>query len=351
MFISFKDVPVVVTLEEFTPTLQNNPFYGNFTGYSFAAESVNVTRDSSTNFYFEEKSPLLGNSWPYKNHNKASASEGPTTTIDISYYMSVPEEAIFFIAMAPSFRSLKSNCVAYHNQNLSDEYVTDKDLSNEVMKKYTLAFGSGIFQRSYLKSYSFEVTPNNIIKSNISFISYSPFSGYNANFIPNLQNLGVGNTYKINTANNSQRNWCPAENFNFKLFEKHITGISDNKIVDSISGNLLKYNYIYKADIQPVYRFTERYPYRVIYNKEEISMEVDIDYQNFSILDPLFYTYKVQMEINNFSDSILQPRGGGSNIHYGNCFLELESGALVTRQANVRNNDIVNNRFSLKYYV
>jgi len=353
MFISFKDVPVIVTLEEFVPNITTNRYYDECTGYSFAAESININTNKNVNFYFEQKSPM-DEYGPFKRNNRTLSSQGPVTTIDISYNMSVPEEAIFFLAMSPSFGYEKTPDCA---NNAAIDYNLDKNYGNEIMKKYNLIFGSGIFTRSYLQSYSFEVVPNNIIKSNISFISYSPFSGFDSNILDFLKkSKGAGRDYNINAGNNVSTNWCPAENFNFKLYKKHITGQNDICILNSQSGNLLRYGYNYKAEIQPVYRNTERYPYRVIYNKEEISMDVDIDYQDFFIDDPQYYIYKSELKIKNLKDIILEPpKGGVDNWEFENssfgCNLSLESGTLMSKQGSVKVNEIMNNRFSLKYYV
>ena len=352
MFISFKDIPVIATLEEYSPYLEENPFYNQYTGYSFSAESININVSKNANFYFQNNS--LKDFGPFKTNDGSRSSQGGVTTIDISYYMSVPEEAMFFIATCPPFRDeTNNNCAKIYN-----EAHHSKDLYNEVMKKYNLIFGSGIFRQSYLKSYSFEVTPNNIIKNNISFVTYSPFSGFNSNITNYLKTKGVGNIYKIDSTKNKSSNWCPAESFNFKLYEKYIpTGNPiEIKILDSESGNLLRYNYSYKADIQPVYRATERYPYRVIYNQEEITMDIDIDYQDLYINDPLYYNYTSELKIKNLLDATLEvPKEGSQSWTAGNqyfgCAFKMQSGTLFNMQASAKTNDIMNNRFSLKYYV
>ena len=350
MFISFKDIPVIATLEEYSPDLQQGPYYNQYTGYSFSAETVNINTNKNVNFYFQNDNPK--DYGPFKTNKGSLSSQGLVTTIDISYYMSVPEESMFFIATCPPYRAeTDSNC----NKIIYNQAHDSKDLYNNVMKKYNLIFGSGIFTRSYIKSYSFEVTPNNIIKNNISFITYNPFSGFDNNITNYLKTKGVGNIYKIDSTKNISNNWCPAESFNFKLYEKYIpTGSPiEIKILDSESGNLLRYGYSYKADIQPVYRNTERYPYRVIYNKEEITMDIDVDYQDLWINEPLYYNYTSELTIKNLLGDKLYVSAVASDSnysHYG-CQFKMESGILFGIQSSVKTNDIMNNRISLKYYV
>ena len=82
-------------------------------------------------------------------------------------------------------------------------------------------------------------------------------------------------------------------------------------------------------------------------------MDIDVDYQDLWINEPLYYNYTSELTIKNLLGDKLYVSAVASDSnysHYG-CQFKMESGILFGIQSSVKTNDIMNNRISLKYYV
>jgi hypothetical protein len=280
MFYSYKNLPLIVT--------------GNNSGYQFNAESVNININPFRDFFFsiDKKTP-----------SQVSNNQGLSSSFSISYLSEIPHENIFIDnILSPS----------------GNKYF------------YTLSIGSGVFETGYIKSYTFNVTPNGIIKNDLELIFFSTGSGFNPAFASSLQSNYP--SWQLDLNGISKRNVSPAEYFCFSLNE------NGNEILNSLSGELLNFNFDYKASIDPIYTVDSTYPSRVIYNKEEIDLSVNFDYTNYVILAPNT-NYQADITLKNISDSNLQ------------CNLLLDSGFLLQKEYKAKIDDIINNRISLKYFV
>jgi hypothetical protein len=280
MFYSFKDLPIVVT--------------GNNSGYQFNAQNIKLTINPNLDFSFK-----IGDKRPFR----SIASQGLTTTIALSYLAEIPKENIFL-----------NNIVSPSGQKYF----------------YTLCFGSGVFESGYLRSYSFEVVPNSIVRNNLEFVFYSTGSGFNPNLITNLQNNNP--SWQLDQYGITGRNTSAAEDFSFKLWE------NNNLILDTLSGEVLNFNFDYKADINAVYRMNESYPYRVLYNKEEINLNTLFNYSDYIMMDSNT-NYSGLISLKNLNNTNLS-----SNI-------SLNSGYLVNKDFDLKTDNVINTRISLKYYI
>jgi len=280
MFYSFKDLPIVVT--------------GNNSGYQFNAQNIKLTINPNLDFSFK-----IGDKRPFR----SIASQGLTTTIALSYLAEIPKENIFL-----------NNIVSPSGQKYF----------------YTLCFGSGVFESGYLRSYSFEVVPNSIVRNNLEFVFYSTGSGFNPNLITNLQNNNP--SWQLDQYGITGRNTSAAEDFSFKLWE------NNNLILDTLSGEVLNFNFDYKADINAVYRMNESYPYRVLYNKEEINLNTLFNYSDYIMMDSNT-NYSGLISLKNLNNTNLS-----SNI-------SLNSGYLVNKDFDLKSDNVINTRISLKYYI
>jgi hypothetical protein len=280
MFYSFKDLPIVVT--------------GNNSGYQFNAQNIKLTINPNLDFSFK-----IGDKRPFR----SIASQGLTTTIALSYLAEIPKENIFL-----------NNIVSPSGQKYF----------------YTLCFGSGIFESGYLRSYSFEVVPNSIVRNNLEFVFYSTGSGFNPNLITNLQSNNP--SWQLDQYGITGRNTSAAEDFSFKLWE------NNNLILDTLSGEVLNFNFDYKADINAVYRMNESYPYRVLYNKEEINLNTLFNYSDYIMMDSNT-NYSGLISLKNLNNTNLS-----SNI-------SLNSGYLVNKDFDLKSDSVINTRISLKYYI
>jgi hypothetical protein len=280
MFYSFKDLPIVVT--------------GNNSGYQFNAQNIKLTINPNLDFSFK-----IGDKRPFR----SIASQGLTTTIALSYLAEIPKENIFL-----------NNIVSPSGQKYF----------------YTLCFGSGVFESGYLRSYSFEVVPNSIVRNNLEFVFYSTGSGFNPNLITNLQSNNT--SWQLDQYGITGRNTSAAEDFSFKLWE------NNNLILDTLSGEVLNFNFDYKADINAVYRMDESYPYRVFYNKEEINLNTLFNYSDYVMMDSNT-NYSGLISLKNLNNTNLS-----SNI-------SLNSGYLVNKDFDLKTDNVINTRISLKYYI
>jgi len=280
MFYSFKDLPIVVT--------------GNNSGYQFNAQNIKLTINPNLDFSFK-----IGDKRPFR----SIASQGLTTTIALSYLAEIPKENIFL-----------NNIVSPSGQKYF----------------YTLCFGSGVFESGYLRSYSFEVVPNSIVRNNLEFVFYSTGSGFNPNLITNLQSNNP--SWQLDQYGITGRNTSAAEDFSFKLWE------NNNLILDTLSGEVLNFNFDYKADINAVYRMDESYPYRVFYNKEEINLNTLFNYSDYVMMDSNT-NYSGLISLKNLNNTNLS-----SNI-------SLNSGYLVNKDFDLKTDNVINTRISLKYYI
>ena len=280
MFYSFKNLPIVVT--------------GNNSGYQFNAQNIKLTINPNLDFSFkvQDKKPF-----------KSSISQGLNTVVALNYIGEIPKENIFL-----------NNIVSPSGEKYF----------------YTLCFGSGIFESGYLRSYSFGVSPNSVITNNLEFIFYNTGSGFNPNFITNLQ--ASNPSWQLDQYGITGRNMSLAEDFSFKLWE------NNNLILDTISGEVLNFNFDYKADINTVYRIGESYPYRVHYNKEEINLNTSLNYSDYVMMDSNT-NYSGLISLKNLSNTNLSSS------------VSLNSGFLINKDFDLRSDSIINTRISLKYYI
>ena len=123
-----------------------------------------------------------------------------------------------------------------------------------------------------------------------------------------------------------------AEDFSFKLWE------NNNLILDTISGEVLNFNFDYKADINTVYRIGESYPCRVHYNKEEINLNTSLNYSDYVMMDSNT-NYSGLISLKNLSNTNLSSS------------VSLNSGFLINKDFDLRSDGIINTRISLKYYI
>lgn len=279
MFYSHKNLPI--TLESYNTSGSLDLKYN---AYNFVAQNVSLNINPSANFTFSVN---------YKKPHRAFNTQGLTSTISINFISQVPHDYVFF-------------------NNIFAE--------NGVKNNFKMTFGDSIFQSGYLRSFSASIESNNLIQNQAEFIFYNTGSnGFTGN---------VGNqTYYLDSISGYYAhgaNTLIAFSDDYNEFSKH---------------QVKRMDFNYSATLQAVYNINTVYPSRVIYNKEEIDLTVDLDTYGVGIRD-----------INNI---INQTKIVYSGMAFPSTGIEisLKSGYLMNKNFTTKSNDIINSRISLKYFI
>lgn len=280
MFYSYKNFPI--TIESFNISGVKNSAFGD---YTFIAQNINLNINPNADFTFN-----IDNKKPYRGINK----EGLTSTVQINFLSQVPYDYMFL-------------------NNIFSE--------SGIKNNFKLRCGDSIFESGYLRSYGFSINPHSVINNQAEFVFFqtglNEFTG----------NLGLSN-FTVSSDDNSffphASNTLIAFNDSYNEFNKH---------------DIRRIEFNYSAEIEPIYNINTIYPYRVIYNREQIDLNIDLDVYKINIRD-----------INNIIDGtkiILTGNGqSASGIQ-----IYLRSGYLLNKNLNSRVNDIINSRISLRYYI
>lgn len=131
----------------------------------------------------------------------------------------------------------------------SDELINN--ISNE-KNIISANFGGLNFQTGYLKSYSFNLTPNNPVVIDAEIVFFDSLSGsFSPNFeiVPELQCLNVANASIVNTLGGA---------------------------IGTIS-NVTNFSYNYNIDIQPQYNIDKKNPERAVFGIKEVTVDLTSD--------------------------------------------------------------------------
>lgn len=280
MFYSHKNLPI--TLEAYNASGILDLKYPN---YSFVAQNVSLNINPSANFTF-----LVDYRKPYRGFN----TQGLTSTIQLNFISQIPYDKVFF-----------------------DNIFAESGIKNN----FKMTFGDSIFQSGYLRSFSASIEPNNLIQNQAEFIFYN--TGING-FTGNVGNEAycIDSTSEYYYAHGA--NTLIAFNDDYNEFSKHqVKGIDFN----------------YSADIQAIYDINTIYPSRIIYNKEQIDLVVNLDTYGVGIRD-----------INNVISGTKIIYTGTTSPSSG-IEIFLKTGYLMNKNFNTKPNDIINSRISLKYFI
>ena len=280
MFYSYKNLPIA--LEAYNSSGIKNCEYSY---YNFVAQNVSLNVNPNANFAFS-----VNYKKPYRGFN----TQGLASTIQLNFVSQVPYDNIFF-------------------DNIFAE--------NGIKNNYKIALGDSIFESGYLRSFNVSIEPNNLIQNQAEFIFYNTgYNGFTGN-TPN-ENYPINSTSGYYYAHGT--NTLIAFDDNYNEFSKH---------------QIKKIDLNYSANIQAIYDLNTTYPSRVIYNKEEIDLLVDLD------------SYKVGIrDINNIINGTKIIYTGVSGASTG-IEIFLKTGYLMNKNFNTRPNDIINSRISLKYFI
>jgi hypothetical protein len=256
-----------------------------YPNYSFVAQNVSLNVNPSANFTF---------SVDYKKPYRGINTQGLTSIIQLNFISQVPYDKVFF-----------------------DNIFAESGIKNN----FKMTFGDSIFQSGYLKSFNASIEPNNLIQNQAEFVFYN--TGING-FTGSLGNKN----YSINSTSGDYyahgANTLIAFKDGHNEFSKH---------------QVKRIDFNYSADIQTVYDINTIYPSRVIYNKEQIDLTVDLDTYGVGIRD-----------INNvISGTKIIYTGMVSPSNGIEIFLK--NGYLMNKNFNTKPNDIINSRISLKYFI
>jgi len=280
MFYSHKNLPI--TLQAYNVSGIKDCEYPY---YNFVAQNVSLNINPNANFAF---------SVDYKKPYRGFNTQGLISTIQLSFISQVPYDNVFF-------------------DNIFAE--------NGIKNNFKISFGDSIFESGYLRSFSASIDPNNLIQNQAEFVFYN--TGLNG-FIGN----GGNENYPINSTSGDYyahgTNTLIAFNDNYNEFSKH---------------QVKRMDFNYSADLQPVYGIDTIYPSRVIYNKEQIDLTVDLDTYNVGIRD-----------INNVINGTKIIYTGMTSPSNG-IEIFLKTGYLMNKNFNTKPNDIINSRISLKYFI
>ena len=226
MFYSYKNLPL--TIESFNNLGIKNLSFGD---YTFIAENINLNINPNVDFTFN-----IDNKKPYRGINK----QGLVSTVQMNFLSQAPYDYMFF-------------------NNIF--------LESGIKNNFKLKCGNVIFESGYLSSYSFSVNPHLLVENQAEFVFFqtglNEFTG----------SSGLSN-YSINSDNNS--------------FFPHASNtlIAFNDLYNELSKHdIRRIDFNYSADIEPIYNINTIYPYRVIYNKEQIDLDLDLDIYKINIRD------------------------------------------------------------------
>jgi hypothetical protein len=251
--------------------------------YNFVAQNVSLNINPNANFTFPVN---------YKKPHRGFNTQGLTSTINLNFISQIPYDNIFF-----------DNILA----------------ENGIKNNFKITLGDSVFESGYLRSFSASIEPNNLIQNQAEFIFYNTgTNGFTGSF---------GNeSYPINAPQYYAHgaNTLIAFKDDYNEFSKH---------------EIKRIDFNYSANVQAVYDIDRTYPSRVIYNKEEIDLTVDLDTYGVGIRD-----------INNIiSQTKIVYNGMASPSSVIQIFLR--NGYLMNKNFNTKSNDIINSRISLKYFI
>jgi len=280
MFYSHKNLPI--TLKAYNASGILDLKYPN---YSFVAQNVSLNINPNANFIF---------SVDYKKPYRGINAQGLTSTIQVNFISQVPYDKVFF-------------------DNIFAE--------NGVKNNFKMTFGDSTFESGYLKSFNASIEPNNLIQNQAEFVFYNTgingFTGSGGN-----ENYSINSTSGYYYAHGA--NTLIAFKDDYNEFSKH---------------QVKRIDFSYSANIQPIYDIDTTYPSRIIYNKEEIDLAVDLDTYGVGIRD-----------INNVISGTKIIYTGMASPSSG-IEIFLKNGYLMNKNFNTKPNDIINSRISLKYFI
>jgi len=280
MFYSHKNLPI--TLEAYNSSGIKDCEYSY---YNFIAQNVSLNINPNANFAFP-----VNYKKPYRGFN----NQGLTSTIQLNFISQVPYDNVFF-------------------DNIFAE--------NGIKNNFKMAFGDSIFQSGYLKSFSASIEPNSLIQNQAEFVFYNTGTNGFTGSVGN-ENYPINSTSGYYYAHGA--NTLIAFKDNYNEFSKH---------------QVKRMDFNYSADVQAIYDIDTIYPSRVIYNKEQIDLTVDLDTYGVGIRD-----------INNvISGTKIIYTGMVSPSNGIEIFLK--TGYLMNKNFNTKPNDIINSRISLKYFI
>jgi len=280
MFYSYKNFPV--SLESYNLSGQRSLTYST---YNFVAQNVTLNLNSNANFTF----PIDGKK-AYRGFN----TEGISSTIQINFVGQIPYDNIFY------------------NNIL---------LENGIKHNYKIICGDSVFESGYLRSLNTSVDPNNLVQHQAEFIFFNTGAGGFTGSSGILE-------YPVESNNSSfymhGANTLIAFSDNYNELGRH---------------QVRRMDINYNATIQPIYNIGYNYPSRVIFNKEEIDLNIDLDSYDISIRD-----------MNNVisGTKIVYTGKAGESTGIG---IFLRSGYLMSKTFNIKPNDIINSRLLIKYFI
>lgn len=282
MFYSYKNFPI--SLESYNLSGQRNLTYS---GYDFVAQNITLNLNPNANFTF----PIDGRK-PYRSFN----TDGITSTIQINFIGQIPYDNIFY------------------NNIL---------LQNGIKHNYKITCGNSVFESGYLRSFNTSVDPNNLVQHQAEFIFFSTGVGGFTGSSGTTEYPMVSNNY----------------NYSFYMHGANtLIAFSDN--YNELGRHQVRRMDInYNANIQPIYDIGYSYPSRVIFNREEIDINIDLDSYDTSIRD-----------MNNVISGTKIVYTGNVGVSTG-IGIFLRSGYLMNKNFNTRPNDVINSRLLIKYFI
>lgn len=280
MFYSYKNFGIKI--ESFTSSGTRPDEYNS---YDCIAENLIIDTNPNADFSFQ-----IDKKTPYRGIN----TNGITCVLSINFINQTPNDYIFLNnILLPSGK--KNN--------------------------FLITCGNASFTSGYLRSFSMSIDPNDLIKNQAEFI----FFGRGRNSLIN----GITTGFTDITGNNSYGHGSLAN----ISFNDNANEFSDHDI--------RKIDIAYKADITPIYNINETYPARVIFNKEQVDLNAELDYYGLYIRN-----INSTIETTNINISGLSSGDNPTGIEF-----ILKSGFLVNKNYSTKVNDVINSRISLKYFI
>ena len=260
----------------------------DYNTYDCVADNLVIDINPNADFSFQ-----IERKTPYRGVN----TNGATSVISINFISQIPNDYIFL-----------NNILLQSGQK----------------NNFSIKCGNSTFTSGYLRSFGMSIDPHSLVKNQAEFVFFNFGSDGLTQSLP-ISYTGVTGVNTNSYAHGSLANIYFNDNYN--EFSNH---------------DIKKLDFTYKADITPIYNINETYPHRVVFSKEQIDLSAELDVYNLNIRN-----------INNIIENtniILSGLSGIRSNPTGINF-QLKSGFLMSKNYNVKVNDILNSRISLKYFI
>lgn len=186
-----------------------------------------------------------------------------------------------------------------------------------------LNIGNNIIS-GYLENYSFDITPNNSIKANASFVCFHEITG-------DFVNQSSSNLYNVLNSYGIAHYWTT------QVFNQDFSN----------TGSIIQGNYSFKANWEPIYVLGNKYPNSVNF----INAQEDFNFISENIKHSLFTGERAETAFNTYNLLRLNDIAYSYGQGLASLDFPLSGGIINNNEINVKTDNIITSKVSItKYY-